>query len=155
MPPAGSSLPQASSTSRASWSTCAIPNPEVGTPHPRPQSHVSSTENSRVADKHIWVPLALAGSLIPAGTHFGVGQLTAGWLLGSQLLGDVPEQGCCQLPAVTGQEGPQQAVNLTCGGERQGCGRDTCLSPQDKLASWVSRTGDPEQVRGSATMTKV
>jgi hypothetical protein len=85
--------------------SCGQPSPA-----PHPQSHVSTTENARETT----TAGCLAGSLILGGTHFGVGQLASGWVLGSQLLGNVSEHSCSQLPTVTGQEGPQHAIHLTC-----------------------------------------
>lgn len=47
-------------------------------------------------------------------THFAVQQLTSGQLLGTQLPRDLSQDGGCQLPAVLGQEVPQQGIHLAC-----------------------------------------
>lgn len=114
--PAGNSLPQAPSACLHLQSFLFRPckGPSVSPP----QLHTCSLTSAplRTQERQLqldpWVPRSPAGCL--ADTHFGVGQLASGWLLGSQLLGDVPEHSCSQLPAVTGQEGPQHAIHLTC-----------------------------------------
>lgn len=113
--PAGNSLPQSSSACLhlQSFLVHLCKGPVVSPPQLHFRSLMSAPLRTQ-RDNCSWVPRFPRDSLLLGGTHFGVRQLACGWLLRPQLLGDVPEYSCGQLPAVAGQEGPQQAIHLTC-----------------------------------------